>query len=162
MDHSPNATGPQAPRPAAGQDHEPNGEKPKAPSASLGEQKPTGTHDGQQPNQPANGKNRILQVSQAANLQRLAYDAATALGKALNEDGELKVSREDAMAIAQLVRAWDTAADRLRVLRGKGLPAAVKSRQHKSRQSEPEIVSAPFVALPAAGSQAEPTKAAAN
>ena len=96
----------------------------------------------------------IHQVVQAANLQRLAYNAAEALGKELSKDGEMKVSREDALVLAQLVRAWDTAADRLRVLRGKGLPAAVKAKGHKSAKFEPDIVAAP--------PQSEPLKAAAN
>ena len=56
-----------------------------------------------------------------------------AVKKALkNESGELVVSREDAMAIAQLGKTWDTARDAVRILRGKGLPASVKSKPSKS------------------------------
>jgi hypothetical protein len=65
----------------------------------------------------------------------------------------MTVTREDAMALAQLVRAWDTAADRLRVLKGKGLPAAVKSKGSKGKgHFEPDIIQAPIQ------STQEPTK----
>ena len=53
------------------------------------------------------------------------------------KDGELKITREDAQALGQLVKAWDTAADRLRVLRGKGLPASVRSKPAKNASVEP-------------------------
>jgi hypothetical protein len=36
------------------------------------------------------------------------------------------------MAIAQLGKTWDTARDAVRILRGKGLPASVKSKPAKS------------------------------
>src|SRR5689334_9579640 len=75
-----------------------------------------------------NQVSRIKQSIQAAKLQRLAFDAAQALGLELRKDGALKVTRHDAMALSQLVKAWDTAADRLRVLRGKGLPASERSK----------------------------------
>jgi hypothetical protein len=43
-----------------------------------------------------------------------------------------------AKAIKELVGAWDTARDAVRVLRGKGLPASVKSRAARaSAQIEP-------------------------
>ena len=74
---------------------------------------------------------RVVQRTQAAMLQKFTFDSAMSLREELLKGGNLKVSRDDATAIAQLVKAWDTAADRLRVLRGKGLPAAVRSKQSK-------------------------------
>jgi len=79
----------------------------------------------------------VQQTIQAGVLQRFAFDAGVALRRSLTVDGELKVTREDAQALAQLVKAWDTAADRLRVLRGKGLPAAVRSKPAKSKVIQP-------------------------
>ena len=80
----------------------------------------------------------MQQREQAAVLQRLTYDAALALRRACLKGGELRLTRDDATALSQLVRAWDTCADRVRVLRGKGLPASVKSRAAKTNtQPEP-------------------------
>jgi hypothetical protein len=80
---------------------------------------------------------RIKQTIQAAQLQRFAFDAAQALRVELSKGGALKVTREDAQALAMLVKSWDTAADRLRVLRGRGLPASVKSKTKASTQPVP-------------------------
>lgn len=77
----------------------------------------------------------IKSTVQAATLQRLTYDAALALRAACTKDGVFNVTRESAVALAQLVRAWDTARDALRVLRGKGLPASVKGRAPRSSAS---------------------------
>lgn len=78
-------------------------------------------------------KARTLQTVQAATLQAFAFEAAKALRKSLtSEDGTLTLTREDAQALAMLVKAWDTAADRLRVLKGKGLPASVRSKSGAS------------------------------
>lgn len=80
----------------------------------------------------------VQQAVQAAALQRFAFDAGMALQRDLTKNGILTVTRDDAMALSQLLRAWDTAADRLRVLRGKGLPASVRSKPSKSTaQVEP-------------------------
>lgn len=75
---------------------------------------------------------RVKQTIQAAKLQRFAFDAAQALQRALTKDGVLTVTREDAQALAMLVKSWDTARDALRVLRGRGLPASVKSARTRS------------------------------
>jgi hypothetical protein len=45
------------------------------------------------------------------------------------------VTRDEATALAQLVRAWDTARDAVRILRGKGLPASVRSKSARSPAS---------------------------
>lgn len=77
------------------------------------------------------------QTVQAAKLQRLTFEAALAFQDNLTTDGKLKLTRDDATALAQLVRAWDVAADRLRVLRGRGLPASVRASTKLSSRPEP-------------------------
>jgi hypothetical protein len=79
-------------------------------------------------------RNRIQQRHQAAALERFAFDAAISLRAACidKETGTLTMTPQMATAIYRLIGAWDTAADRLRVLRGKGLPASVKSRAARS------------------------------
>src|SRR5208283_5408567 len=81
----------------------------------------------QLPNTAGQARN-LKQTLQAAKLQRFAFDAAQALRSELSKTGVLRVTREDAQALAQLVRAWDQARDALRVLRGRGLPASVRSK----------------------------------
>lgn len=85
---------------------------------------------------------RIHQRNQAATLQRFAYDAALALRTACTnkESGVLTMTPAAAKAIKELVGAWDTARDAVRVLRGKGLPASVRSKPGRSAaQVEPLI-----------------------
>lgn len=71
------------------------------------------------------------QTVQAAWLQRLCFDAAVALRETCTQPdtGKLVMDCKTAVAVQKLVGAWDIAADRLRVLRGRGLPASVKARQ---------------------------------
>jgi hypothetical protein len=78
---------------------------------------------------------RIHQRNQAATLQRLTYDAALSLRTACTKAGVFTVTRDEATALAQLVRAWDTARDAVRILRGKGLPASVRSKSARSPAS---------------------------
>jgi len=80
-----------------------------------------------------NRRERITQENQATFIQRFTFDSIMSLKEALTgEDGKLRLTREDAMAIAQLGKTWDTARDAVRILRGKGLPASVKSKPAKS------------------------------
>ena len=56
------------------------------------------------------------------------------------DSGKLTMDVKTAVALHKLAGAWDTVADRLRVLRGKGLPASVRSKPGKSAaQVEPLI-----------------------
>jgi hypothetical protein len=91
---------------------------------------------------PATPKSKhagIQQRNQAAYLQRFAFDAAMSLRQTCTdkETGKVTMDVKTAVAIQKLIGAWDTAADRLRVLRGRGLPAAVKSRPKSTSQPEP-------------------------
>ena len=82
---------------------------------------------------------RIAGRNQAADLQRFAYDAAMALKEANTdkESGRITMDVKTAVAVQKLIGAWDTAADRLRVLRGKGLPASVKSKPRVAAEIQP-------------------------
>ena len=89
---------------------------------------------------PARKRSRIQQRDQAATLQRFAYDAACALREACTdaETGKLTMTPQTAKAVKELLCAWDTARDAVRVLRGKGLPASVRSKTTATtRQPEP-------------------------
>jgi hypothetical protein len=90
---------------------------------------------------PANPQARrkgIAGRNQAADLQRFAYDAAMALkdGCTSKETGTVTMNPQIASAIHKLVGAWDTAADRLRVLRGRGLPKSVPATRRKRNLAE--------------------------
>ena len=64
-------------------------------------------------------------LAQAADLQCLAYETAMALQdcNVSKEEGESK--RAHAQAVASAIKAWDISADRIRILKGKGLPGKV-------------------------------------
>ena len=81
----------------------------------------------------------IQQRHQAAALQRFAYDAAMALKAACTdkESGKVAMDVKTAVAVQKLIGAWDVAADRLRVLRGRGLPASVKAAPKRWKEAVP-------------------------
>ena len=79
----------------------------------------------------------VKQKNQAAFIQRFIFDALVALRQNCTqaETGKIIMDVKTAVALHKLVGAWDTAADRLRVLRGKGLPASVRSKSARSPAS---------------------------
>lgn len=62
-----------------------------------------------------------------------------AMKAALTAKGELKLTREDATAVAQLVRAWESAQERVRINRGRPLPGTYrpKAKEKVYRPIEP-------------------------
>ena len=56
-----------------------------------------------------------------------------AMERALTVKGELKLSREDAQAVSSLVRAWESAQERVRINRGKPLPGTLRPKVKKSK-----------------------------
>jgi len=72
----------------------------------------------------------LKQTLQAAKLQRFAYDSAMSLRTACTRPGSdnLVIDSKTGTGIHKLVGAWDLAADRLRVLRGRGLPANKRNK----------------------------------
>ncbi|HLX95940.1 MAG TPA: hypothetical protein VKU37_09355 [Verrucomicrobiae bacterium] len=99
--------------------------------------------DNQYPNPvppPAKSKHAgIQQRHQAAALQRLAFDGAMSLKAACTdkESGRVTMDVKTAVAVHKLIGAWDTAADRLRVLRGRGLPASERRKPKREVPIEP-------------------------
>jgi len=91
------------------------------------------------PAQSVRKRDRIQQRHQAAALQRFAYDAAMSLRAACTdkESGQVTMDVKTAVAVQKLIGAWDTAADRLRVLKGRGLPAAVRSKPRAVADIQP-------------------------
>ena len=90
-----------------------------------------GNHPGQfPPARTVRSGRGVKQSLQAAALERFAFDAAMSLKRTCTDEqsGKLTMTPQMATAIYRLIGSWDCAADRLRVLRGKGLPAVVKSR----------------------------------
>jgi hypothetical protein len=79
----------------------------------------------------------VKQANQAAYIQRFVFDSIVAMRTACtqSDSGKLVMDVKTAVALHKLAGAWDTIADRLRVLRGKGLPASVRSKPAKSAAS---------------------------
>src|SRR3974377_1853429 len=61
-------------------------------------------------------------LKQAIDLRDLAYNAAVSIGRGLSP-GQ-KVSREDAIALQGLVRAWESCEERIRIPRNKPFPGS--------------------------------------
>src|SRR5208282_2014349 len=98
----------------------------------MEQQTSTGTNQDHQP-APARTKSKhagIQQRHQAAALQRFAFDSVLALRAACTDKqtGTLTITPQTATAIYRLIGSWDTARDAVRILRGKGLPQAVRSK----------------------------------
>ena len=72
------------------------------------------------------GKNRVRTVNQAQDLQRLGYD----IGMSLQPDLSAAKTPEDRARLAKAYRdavsAWETAAERVRIARGRPLPGAYR------------------------------------
>lgn len=98
---------------------------------------------------------RIQSRVQAANIQRYAYDVTMRLkqAEANNEIDKVVILTKLATALHKLSGAWDTAADRRRILLGKGLPRTTDNSKAK-RKTRPRQVPEPIqepVPVPAAG-----------
>jgi hypothetical protein len=80
-------------------------------------------------------------LKQAYDLMDFTYAATVALRDACGSGkrGKLTISREDASAIAALVKAWELTADRVRVLRGKPLPGALRPDKPTPRRKRPSV-----------------------
>lgn len=81
-------------------------------------------------------------MKQALVLRDLAYKAALAAGSELSPCE--KLARDDAMALAALLKAYDAMCNRIRILRGKPLPGSrrpamepAKSPRHPPPKNRP-------------------------
>ena len=63
-------------------------------------------------------------LKQAYDLQDFTFSALVALRDSLSQEGKLKVSREDATAIGNLIRAWERPLVAVRTPLKAGLPSA--------------------------------------
>ena len=70
---------------------------------------------------------------QAAQLKAIAHDMTLPLKDAPLEDRETRSTR--AQAVASLVKAWDTARQAAREMRGNGPPRSVTARNDPSRKA---------------------------
>ena len=78
-------------------------------------------------------------LSQAYDLQDFAYSALMSLREKLRSPtGSLDITRDDAQAIAQLIKSWETAQDRIRIHRGKPLPGSL--RPEKKSKAKPSAL----------------------
>src|SRR5687767_2375274 len=65
-------------------------------------------------------------LTQAYEVQYFTHAALMAMKENLSKDGKLVLTRDDALAVGHLVRAWHAAQERIRIHRNKPLPVAVK------------------------------------
>jgi len=70
-------------------------------------------------------------LKQAYALQDATFEAAIALKTAMNGQ---PIARGDAVALAALVKAWEACQNRIRIHRGKGLPASFKPAPVKQKR----------------------------
>jgi len=87
-------------------------------------------------------------LKQAYALQDFVFDATLALKRRLRNTGKLVIGREDASAIASLVKAWEACQERIRIHRYKPMPGVLRPEKAKPRKS-----------LVARASEGEPTPA---
>jgi hypothetical protein len=76
------------------------------------------------PNHPK----RVSGRTQSYMVQGFAFDCLMALKTALTRNGAMKLTREDATAVAHLVRAWESAQERVRIQRGRPLPGTLRPK----------------------------------
>ena len=73
-------------------------------------------------------------LKQAYDLQDFTYAAALALRDSLRSRGKLVISRENATAIASLVKAWESCQERIRIHRNKPMPGVLRPENPKPRK----------------------------
>jgi hypothetical protein len=85
-------------------------------------------------------------LKQAYDLQDFTFQAALALKQSLTkEDGTLTVTRDDAMAIKQLVSAWESAQHRVAFHRKMPSPGSLRPQAKPARRGpRPSQVSPDF------------------
>jgi hypothetical protein len=96
-------------------------------------------HGPQSPSPLRAGQHGVKGTVQAAFIQRFIFDALVALRQNCTqaETGRLTMDVKTAVQVHKLAGAWDTVTDRLRILRGRGLPASVRSKARQPASVEP-------------------------
>jgi hypothetical protein len=75
-------------------------------------------------------------LKQVIDLQNAAYDCAMRLREDALRDGlDSERRAKTATALGNLIKAWDSAEDRKRIIRGKPLPGSLRPSTEKKRSS---------------------------
>ena len=70
-------------------------------------------------------------------VQEFAFNCLMALKTAFTKEEGLMLSREDATAVSQLVRAWESAQRMVRIHRGRPLPGTLRPKEKKPKERSP-------------------------
>jgi hypothetical protein len=105
-------------------------------------------------------------LKQAYDMQDVAYDTAMALRKKVSdpETGNVNVNvidKDTANAIATLIKAWDTAQDRVRIHRGRPLPGVLKPESRKASKPASALLDIARDASPASEPEGQQSQQAA-
>ena len=75
-------------------------------------------------------------LKQAYELQDFAFNAAMAVKRSLvrEDESKMKVTREDSVAICNLIKSWESCQERVRIHRGKPLPGSRRPVPEKSKR----------------------------
>src|SRR5437016_3777042 len=73
-------------------------------------------------------------LSQCLDIQNLAYETAMAFKSLEPSDEAIERHARKCVALAQVARAWESAAERARILRGRPLPGSLKPERVKPRR----------------------------
>lgn len=90
-------------------------------------------------------------LSQAREVQNLAYDALMTLSLKRTKEGLVLWTDEDVQKAAQLTKMWEIAAERCRIIRGKPLPGSLRPEKKAKRQLGPMTVLPMDEILPESG-----------
>ena len=73
-------------------------------------------------------------LSQCLDIQNLAYETAMGFKTLAPTDEAVERHARKCVALAQAARAWESAVERARILRGRGLPKSVEARNSANRR----------------------------
>ena len=74
---------------------------------------------------------RSRTLSQCLDIQNLAYETAMGFKTLEPSDDAIERHARKCVALAQVARAWEAAADRARILRGRPLPGSLRPKLEK-------------------------------
>ncbi len=100
--------------------------------------------------------NKIRTAIQAARLQGLCYEAAMTFRQSLTKSPKEPLSRDDALALSNLVKSWDTARDAVRIAKGKPLPGSLRPKAKERKRNPNRAGQANGHAEPQGPAQPEP------
>lgn len=94
-------------------------------------------------------ESRVKSITQAVILKDLTFEGAVEVGKAIKEPDEGETRVKLAMSLAALVKSWDSACERIRILRMKPMPGSLRPEApiKKPRRRSPGAPAGPLPAL---------------